>query len=104
MNVLHKSLITFKKALKGSSFIVPPVKPVLATTSAHLAGTFPYASTTSANTLAANSELDENVFVCDASCFPSSPTASPTLTVMANAHRVTMLSLSAGLAESKGKH
>jgi choline dehydrogenase-like flavoprotein len=104
MNVLHKSLTTFKKTLKGSSYIVPPVKPVLATTSAHLAGTFPYASSTYANTLAANSELDENVFVCDASCFPSSPTASPTLTIMANARRVALLSLSAELAENEGKH
>jgi ferredoxin len=75
------------EVLKGSMFLTPPIKPVLAHTSAHLAGTFPYDG--EVVDIARDSGVMPlpHVYIADSTCFPKSPVTSPTLTIMANARR-----------------
>jgi ferredoxin len=82
------------EVLKGSMFVIPPIKPVLAHTSAHLAGTFPYNG--EVVDIARDSGVMPlpHVYITDSTCFPDSPVTSPTLTIMANARRSAVEALS----------
>jgi choline dehydrogenase-like flavoprotein len=42
-----------------------------------------------------DASIKPGVYLCDSSVFPNSPAASPTFTIMANARRITHLSLTA---------
>lgn len=74
-----------RQAMKGIRYYLLPLNPVLAHTSAHLAGTFPYGG--GVVPVQRDGEVMPNVHIADSSCFPESPVISPTLTIMANARR-----------------
>lgn len=88
----RKYLVLFtenlRQVLRGSMYYMPPVKPVLAHTSAHLASTFPYGD--GLVHVARDGEVMPHVHIADSSCFPESPVISLTLTIMANARRTAM--------------
>jgi hypothetical protein len=77
-----------RQVLRGSMYYMPPVKPVLAHTSAHLASTFPYGG--NMIDVARDGEVMRDVHIADSTCFPESPVISLTLTIMANARRTAM--------------
>jgi len=81
---LAVALKSLRRALRGSRYYIPPLKPKLAHTSAHLSSTFPYGGLIN---VARDGEVMPNVHIADSSCFPRSPVLSPTLTIMANARR-----------------
>ena len=80
-----------RQVLRGSMYFVPPFKPVLAHTSAHLASTFPYGN--GLVHVARDGEVMPHVHIADSTCFPESPVISLTLTIMANARRTAMEAL-----------
>jgi choline dehydrogenase-like flavoprotein len=79
---------SLRQALRGSAYYVLPFAPVLAHTSAHVAGTLPYGDGTVH--VARDGEVMPQVHVADSACFPKSPVISPTLTIMANARRTAL--------------
>lgn len=83
-----------RAVLRGSGFLMLPVKPVLAHTSAHLGGTFPYKGGTVDIARDSGVMPLPHVYIADSTCFPKSPVVSPTLTIMANARRTAMEALS----------
>lgn len=83
-----RCIANFRQALRGSAYYVLPFSPVLAHTSAHLAGTFPYGD--GAVPVARDGEVIPHVHIADSACFPKSPVISPTLTIMANARRTAL--------------
>lgn len=82
---------SLRQALRGSAFHLLPVKPVVAHTSAHLAGTFPYGGDLAP--VGRDGQVMPGVHIADSSCFPTSPVISPTLTIMANARRTAIEAL-----------
>ncbi|MCK6439727.1 MAG: hypothetical protein L6Q71_05940 [Planctomycetes bacterium] len=84
-------LDSLRNALVGAGFFIPAIPPVLAKTSSHLAGTFPYGN--GRINIERQGAILAGVHICDATCFPDSPAASPTFTIMANARRTVMESL-----------
>jgi ferredoxin len=86
----RRALGAVMKSLQGvlnrKGFFVPPVRPVLAKTSSHLAGTFPYGGALA--DVQPDGEVTPGVHICDSACFPESPPVSPTFTIMANARRM----------------
>ena len=90
---LHRCIESLRQALRGSACRVLPFSPVLAHTSAHLAGTFPYGD--GAISVARDGEVLPHVHIADSACFPKSPVISPTLTIMANARRTALEAIQA---------
>lgn len=86
-DALPPLLAELRAALKGSGYWIPPVPPSAAATSSHLAGTLPYGGGIAVSDAG---EVAPGVYICDASCFPTGPAASPTLTIMANARRTAL--------------
>jgi choline dehydrogenase-like flavoprotein len=84
---------SLRQALRGSGCHVLPFAPVLAHTSAHVAGTFPYGD--GAVPVARDGEVMPRVHIADSACFPKSPVISPTLTIMANARRTALEAIQA---------
>lgn len=84
-------LKSMRRALRGSMYFVPPVKPKLAHTSGHLSSTFPYGG--EIVHVARDGQVMPHVHISDSSCFPRSPVLSPTLTIMANARRTALEAL-----------
>jgi len=82
---------SLRQALRGSKCYVFPFQPVLAHTSAHLAGSFPYGG--GPVTVARDGEVMPSVHIADSSCFPKSPVIAPTMTIMANARRTLLEAL-----------
>ncbi|MCI5116872.1 MAG: GMC family oxidoreductase [Candidatus Electrothrix sp. LOE1_4_5] len=77
-----------RQILGASQFRFPPIG---APTSSHLASTFPYNG--SLLSIPVSGMVAPGVYVCDATCFPDSPAASPTFTIMANASRTAVYGL-----------
>jgi choline dehydrogenase-like flavoprotein len=82
---VRRCIRSLRHVLRGSACYVLPFTPVLAHTSAHVAGTFPYGG--AAVPVARDGEVIPGVHIADSACFPRSPVISPTLTIMANARR-----------------
>ncbi len=80
-----------KQALSGSGFHLPMIPTIQHQTSSHYAGTFPYGGEYLGN--GASGAISGNVYICDSTPFPNSPSSSPTLTIMANAARTAEASL-----------
>lgn len=79
-------LSSIRAALRGSSFFIPPVKPVKQKSNSHYGGTLAYRQ--EPLNLPADNEVASGIYLCDSSCFPDSPATSPTFTMMANACRI----------------
>ena len=90
-DAIAQCVANLRQALRGSAFYLVPFKPVVAHTSAHLAGTFPYGGDLTPVTR--DGEVMPDVHIADSSCFPTSPVISPTLTIMANARRTAIEAL-----------
>ncbi|MBW2543211.1 MAG: GMC family oxidoreductase [Deltaproteobacteria bacterium] len=88
---ISRCVSSLRQALRGSAFFLLPFAPVVAHTSAHLAGTFPYGA--GSTPVARDGEVMPGVHIADSSCFPTSPVISPTLTIMANARRTALEAL-----------
>lgn len=80
------------RALGAAGLVVPPLPAQVSATSTHFAGTFPYSG--GARAVARDGSVAPGVHLCDAACFPDSPAASPTFTIMANARRTAIEALS----------
>ena len=78
-----------RHGLSGGGFWVPRFPAMAHSTSSHYGGTLPLGSAH----CDARGQLAPGVFLCDSSAFPASSAFSPTLTIMAYAHRTATLAL-----------
>ena len=87
---LYESASQLRNLLSKNYFKSIPSLNILSKTSAHYGSTTPYKS--GLFNLSTNSEIVKNTYICDSSAFNTMPSTSPTLTIMANAARITDLS------------
>ena len=78
-----------RRTLNGGGFHIPPIKPMQQRTSSHYAASFPLG----VGPLGVDGSISPGVYLCDSSVFPTAPAASPSFTIMANARRITDISL-----------
>ncbi|MBM09855.1 MAG: hypothetical protein CMF69_09845 [Magnetovibrio sp.] len=86
-----------RKAIKKTGFVIPRLPLIRHKTSSHYTATLPYGSVLStregALTIDRVGTVADGVHICDGAVFASSPSNSPTFTIMANAYRTVMDSL-----------